>query len=146
MGAVRYLAAILRRADRWLELAEEAVLVVLMAFLVFGGFWQVVARNFKLPTASWMETLLRHLVMWIGLIGASLATRYRKHVTIEAVLIYLPKRLHRPIHALLGLFGAGLAGLLTWASWAFVADERTGGQTLFVIEALDLHMQAWAMK
>ncbi|MBI5366040.1 MAG: TRAP transporter small permease [Planctomycetes bacterium] len=142
-AALARTAAGLRRVDAGVAAIESGLLALLLGGLVLGGSWQVVARNFHFGTAVWVETLLRYQVMWIGLIGASLATRYRKHVTIEAIGIYLPRRAQRPMHALLGLFAAGLAGLLAWASGLMVVEEARGGRALFTIAALGLPIRSW---
>lgn len=138
-----HLAALLRRLDGWVAAAEGALLVTLLGTLVVAGFWQVAVRNLGHPAAVWVDTFNRHLVMWIGLLGATLATRDKKHVNIEAVRKFLPRFLERGVETALHLFAAAVSGIFAWASWNFVAGERAEHRVLFRVEAFDLAVPVW---
>jgi len=79
---------------------EEMVLSVLLSALILLACYQIGLRWFTSGGASWIDPLLRYLVLWSGLLGAVLATARNHHIAMDAVG-YL---LHRRMKAWLGLF------------------------------------------
>ena len=61
------------------------MLVVIVLFMVVLAFLQVLLRNIFDQSFLWGDPLLRHLVLWVGFIGASLATREEKHINIDVL-------------------------------------------------------------
>lgn len=73
----------LSRGIGWIE---QAVLVACLAIMILFAFLQVMLRF--LPgnaSVTWLEPFARQLVLWVGLLGASLATAERRHISIEAL-------------------------------------------------------------
>ena len=56
---------------------------------------QVIMRNFLDSGFSWGDPLLRLLVLWLGLMGAMVATRLDRHITVDALLRVLTPGLQR---------------------------------------------------
>ncbi len=137
------IARALRSFDAAVARVEGALLVGLLGVLVFAGFWQVVQRNLGTAAASWVDTFNRHLVLWIGLLGAMLATREGKHVNIEAVRKFLPARMERWVDAALHGFSAVIAGAFAWASALYLAAEIDDAKILFTVETLRLRVPTW---
>lgn len=135
--------ALLRRADAAVARVESAVLVVLLGVLVVAGFWQVVQRNLGSAAASWVDTFNRHLVLWIGLLGAMLATHEGKHVNIEAVRKFLPRAVERWVETVVHLFSAAVAGFFAWVSWHYLRGEMASPIVLFRVESLGWAVQTW---
>ncbi len=67
-----------------LKLAEETLLIVFVLTMVIIAFMQIILRNLSVPV-SWIDPALRYLVLWAGMIAASLATNYDKHIKIDLV-------------------------------------------------------------
>lgn len=112
------------------------MLVAVLLFLVAMSFLQVVLRQFFGGGILWCDTLLRHLVLWVGFLGAARAAAEEKHFAFEAVTEHLPARLHGAAAALARLTAMTVALLLAKASWAFVLDERSAGTPLFTAGSL----------
>jgi TRAP-type C4-dicarboxylate transport system permease small subunit len=74
---------VIHRINSWIEKGETALIVFIVIFMVFLAFLQVVLRNVFSQGLLWGDILLRQLVLWIGFIGASLATREEKHINID---------------------------------------------------------------
>jgi len=110
---------------------ETSLLVAIVLFMVVFAFLQVVLRNVFDHGLLWGDIFLRHLVLWIGFIGASLATKERKHITIDLFTRLLKGRAQALAQMLIDLFSAFVAGLLVQASWAFVLEERAYETMLF---------------
>ena len=65
------------------DTALRALLVVLVIALVTSVAWQVMSRYLLSDPSPWTEELARFLLIWIGMLGASLAFRERAHLGLE---------------------------------------------------------------
>jgi len=66
----------------------EIILIVAMAALVLDVLWGVFSRMFAKwgwleSQSSWTEELARYLMIWVGLLGASLAFEKRAHLGVD---------------------------------------------------------------
>jgi C4-dicarboxylate transporter, DctQ subunit len=61
-----------------------ALLVGILIMLVFGAT-QVLLRNIINSGIDGVDPLVRCMVLWIGFIGASLATRQGKHINMDMI-------------------------------------------------------------
>ena len=62
---------------------EVGVITVLLIALVLLGCMQIVLRNFFHSGIIWADPLMRHLVLWLGCLGAALATTRVRHINID---------------------------------------------------------------
>ncbi len=99
------LAPLRRLADRLTEAAAVVVLLALLGSVVLG----VISRALNEPVV-WSDELARYLMVWLALIGWTLATRRRAHIRITIVLDRLPmtawRSVEAAIQAALAVFGA----------------------------------------
>ncbi len=69
---------------------------VLLCFILFAvillSFFQVVARNVFSEGYFWIDIVLRHGVIWVAFLGASLATYYRQHIKIDVLSHFIYAR------------------------------------------------------
>ncbi len=103
---------------------EEWLLIGIVLFMVGLAFLQVVLRNIFDQSFLWGDPLLRHLVLWVGFIGASLATRYEKHINIDVFGRVLKGKIKEVIQLIAELFAMLITALLTSAAWQFVMMEK----------------------
>jgi TRAP-type C4-dicarboxylate transport system permease small subunit len=122
---------ILKIVDSILNKIEGAVLIFLLLVMLFMAFGQVVLRNFFSGGIVWGDILLRHLVLWIGFLGAALATSGERHISIDALTRYLPERLKRAVATLTNIFAAFVCFLLFRASLTFIDFEIANKNTVF---------------
>ena len=74
------------------EKLEEIFLVIILIAAVVIVAMQVVTRYvFKIPL-PWSEEIARYLFLWLTWVGASYATKERKHVSIDLVYEKLPEK------------------------------------------------------
>ena len=66
-----------------LHRAEDALLVLLLSAMIVLAATQIMLRNFFDSGFVWIDPLLRVLVLWLGLIGATVATRNNRHIRID---------------------------------------------------------------
>ncbi|RMF31356.1 MAG: TRAP transporter small permease [Chloroflexi bacterium] len=95
------------------------------------AFIQVVLRNFFRTGLPWADLVLRHLVLWLGMLGASLATRQEKHISIDVITRFLSVPARHGLRIVLYAFSALICFFLFYASWDFVAEERAFGSLFF---------------
>ncbi|MCG6876323.1 MAG: TRAP transporter small permease [Betaproteobacteria bacterium] len=114
-----------RGLPRALALAENAVLVVLLAMLVLVAGGQILLRQLDIAM-TWSDPLARLLVLWIGVFGAVAASRENQHIAIDALSRFLPARLQLAAGALVGLFASGVCAVLTYEAARFVQFEYEG--------------------
>ena len=108
------------------------MLVLFVVAMIFLSFAQVVLRNFFDWGISWGDIGLRNMVLWVGFIGASLATKENRHITIDALTKFLSPSL-KALSDVLTSFVSFLVGLIfVWASFHFVAVEKEAGGIAFL--------------
>ncbi|MFC2088734.1 TRAP transporter small permease [Calditrichota bacterium] len=121
----------LEAINKWLAKFETAILVTVLSIMVVLAFLQVILRNLFDQGILWGDTFLRHLVLWVGFLGASLATREKKHINIDLLTRFFKGKIKISINAMVNLFAAVICWYLTSASWTFVMDERSYNTILF---------------
>jgi len=107
-----------------LHRVEDAALVFLVCVLLLVSFAQILLRNFFGLTLLWADPFVRHLVLWIGFLGALIATRQDKHVKIDALLHLFSPRLKKLAQIFCFFISTAVCTLLAWTASRFVADER----------------------
>jgi TRAP-type C4-dicarboxylate transport system permease small subunit len=112
-------APIVRGAARF----EEIVLGLLLSVMILLACLQIVLRSAFDSGLLWADPLLRHLVLWSGLLGASMAVSRGNHIAIDLAAYLIPKQLLPLVRLLCHLFSAITSGFLTWASVLFLRSE-----------------------
>ena len=131
-------ANLVRRAERGLAAAEKVLLVLLLSVMVGLSFLQVVLRQFFSTSLLWGDIFLRHLVLWVGFLGAAIATEQNKHFIIDPVR----NLFHGASRAAAAAFANGFAVvclfLLTGAAVRFFRDDYQSHSVLFTIGKVDV--------
>ncbi len=99
--------------------------------MVILSFLQVVLRNFFDTGLLWGDIFLRHLVLWVGFVGASLATRQEKHINIDIFNRIIPKKFIPPVKIIVDLISLVICIILAKASYEFMIMEKEAGTTVF---------------
>ena len=110
---------------------EDGILAALLTLMIALTAGQILLRNFFGAGIIWGDMLVRVLVLWVGLIGAMIATRQNKHISIDLVARYLPKRFDLPLKAVVQLFAAVVCALAAFYSFVFVHAEYYDGGRAF---------------
>ncbi len=121
----------LDKINSWIEKSESILLVITLSIMVVLAFLQVVLRNLFDQGILWADTFLRHLVLWVGFLGASLATREKKHINIDLFTRFFKGKIKSTLQAIVNLFAAIICWYLTSAAWTFVMDEHAANTILF---------------
>lgn len=121
------LKAILR-GWAWLE---NALVVVLLASMLVMVAAQVVLRNFFDAGIDWAEPFQQYALLWLGFLGAAIASREGKHIAIDAFVMILPERMRIWVGFLPALLTATVCALAAWCSWLLLAYEMESGDVAF---------------
>jgi C4-dicarboxylate transporter DctQ subunit len=110
---------------------ETYILVFVVLVMVVFSFAQVIMRNVFDHGVLWGDIFLRHLVLWVGFIGASLASREEKHINIDVFSRLMQGRYKPMAQGVVYMFATYITCLLTDASWSFVMEEKEYESILF---------------
>jgi len=122
---------ILELVNKWIERFETFLLVLVLGIMVLLAFLQVILRNVFEEGILWGDIFLRHLVLWVGFLGASLATKEEKHINIDLFTRFLTKGQKDLVRIITNIFAAIICAVLTSAALNFVLDEKAMGTTIF---------------
>ncbi len=124
------------KADEAIAKVEQTLIVTFLSFMIFVAFFQIVLRNVFSTGLDWGDSFLRNLVLWIGFIGATLATKEGKHINIDIVSRWLPSLGRNIVMLITHLFSFSVCCLLTYAALKFIRNEfQMGNRTLLNIPA-----------
>jgi C4-dicarboxylate transporter DctQ subunit len=120
------------RVDGAVERVEQALLVTFLGGIILLAFLQIVLRNFLSTGLDWSDSLVRNLVLWIGFIGATLATKEGKHINIDVVSRGLPSWGKKWVALAIQLFSFLVCCGLTYAALKFIKNEVQMGTRTFL--------------
>lgn len=90
------------------------------------------------PGYSWSQDLAKILIMWVGFVGASMATHDGKHIRIDFVRKAIPQRFLSAYNALSHLVTMSFCALLLVLAVWYLLDRLRMGATLASID-----LQVW---
>ena len=94
-----------------------------MTAILLFAVSQIILRNFFDSGFVWGESLLRILVLWIGLAGAILASRSGKQISIDVLYAYVPDSYKNFVQKINHLFAAIICLIISYYSLMFVILE-----------------------
>ena len=114
----------LRTIDNFISKIEWGFIVLFLTVMVILNFYQVIIRNFWYTSLVWGDELSRHLVLWVSFIGASLATRERKHIKIDVITRTVPPGVRIWLELFLDIVGAAGCLVLAFLAMNYIGQER----------------------
>ncbi|HEX7027528.1 MAG TPA: TRAP transporter small permease [Gammaproteobacteria bacterium] len=113
------------RLIRLLHAVEDGILILLLTAMLLLGVTQILLRNVFDSGLLWAGPLLRVMLLWVGLLGAMVASRYDKHIGID-VLSRLAGEKWRPwLRIATDLFAGLVCVIVAFYAGRFVLDEFT---------------------
>jgi len=113
------LMTVLMRARNALVRLLEVAIIVALGFLVLDVVWQVFTRFVLRSPSRWTEELATMLLIWVSVLGASLAYARKAHLGVDALVNRLDAPSRRLVeiaaHALVAFFAVSvlIAGGMT---------------------------------
>jgi TRAP-type C4-dicarboxylate transport system permease small subunit len=120
------------KLDHKISRLETVLVTLLLTLMILMAFSQIVLRNFFATGIDWSDALVRYLVVWVAFIGAAVATREAKHITIDLFSRWFTGARSIAIQALSCFFSAVICGLLTLAAVKFIWFEAQMGSRAFL--------------
>jgi TRAP-type C4-dicarboxylate transport system permease small subunit len=117
--------------DERISRLEKILIAALLTAMILIAFSQIVLRNFFDTGIAWGDALVRYLVVWVGFIGAAIAAKEDKHITIDVLARWITGAGESTIQAISHFSSAAICGLLTWAGIKFIWFEAEMGGTAF---------------
>jgi len=121
---------------------EDVLLVVLLSSMIVLASTQILLRILLDYGLIWADPLLRVMVLWLGLTGATVASRHNKHIHIDVLTRFFSKNLYLFVQTLVGQFTAWVCIIIAWhgARWVQMdyLDEMTslGGIPSWMLEII----------
>ncbi len=126
--------------NNFLEWIESFFIVLFIIVMLFLSFLQVVLRLIFHIGFVWADDLLRHIVLWVGFIGASIATKKNKHINIDIFSRTLPLKIKPFFESILLIFSSFISFLLFLAGVSFTKMERE-----FMEMSVTLKLPLWIL-
>jgi C4-dicarboxylate transporter DctQ subunit len=128
-------SGLLKRLERWGTAAENGALVILLGAMMLLAVGQIVMRIFFSSGFIWADPLLKLMVLWIAMIASIAASRSDRHLRIDIVSHFVPKKYARVPRIVVDVFASALCAVLAWQSYRFVQ--------LFIDDTVLVDFPAW---
>ena len=126
-----YPVRLLFALDRLIASIEKYLLSIMLMVMLFLSFLQVILRDFFNSGIGWSDLLVRYMVLWIGFMGASLATKDNRHLRIDFLHKVLPKKMVPVVELFVCLGSMVVGSFLFYAAYQYVCSEKVAGISLF---------------
>jgi TRAP-type C4-dicarboxylate transport system permease small subunit len=120
-----------KRVQITLHRLEDAILVGLLLLMIGMAVTQIFLRNLFEAGLVWSDVMVRILVLWVGLIGAMVASRQDNHISIDILDRYMPERAKVYANFVIKLFTAWICTIVAYYSLLFVKMEFADGGMAF---------------
>ena len=110
---------------------EDGIIVLMLSSMLGFAVLQIILRNMFNSGILWSDTFLRILVLWLGLLGAMIASRNGKHINIDLLSKYLPGKFSKLSDIFCQLFTACICAMVAYYSALFVLMEKASGDIAF---------------
>jgi len=114
-----------------LHRAEDGLLACLLIVMIVLAGTQILMRNLFDSGFVWIDPLLRVLVLWLGLIGATVASRHNKHIRIDLLSRYFKRNTHRLIQSLVAQVSAWTCLVIAWFGMDWIRLDYAEAVTTF---------------
>lgn len=102
---------------------EQILLGILLGAMVLVAFVQIALRDILSTGLAWGDELVRSLVLWTGFIGAAVAAREGKHISIDVFSRWTSPGRKIGIEIITNGFSLSVCAALTYAALIFVRNE-----------------------
>lgn len=119
------------RLYRFLLRTEESLLVIILLTTIIFAVAQIFLRNFLHSGIPWGDSLVRILVLWLGLIGAMIASRNHRHIKIDILSRHLTPVNQVRLRRFTDSITAIVCFIVAWYAFVFVRIEYQDGMQAF---------------
>ena len=131
MTVINKVTSFLKQIVMTLQKIEDSVLVGLLLLMICMAVLQIFMRNLFDSGILWGDSLVKVLVLWIGLMGAMIASRDNHHITIDILSKFLSEQIKKITNFIIYVFTSLVCGIMAYYSLDFVIMEKQDGFTAF---------------
>ena len=95
---------------------EDGLLVLMLSAMIVLAGMQIIMRNLFSTGFTETDSFLKVLVLWVGMLGAIVATRERRHISIDILSRYLSNKQRQISELVIDIFVVFVCGLLAFHS------------------------------
>jgi TRAP-type C4-dicarboxylate transport system permease small subunit len=107
------------------------LLVVILTTTILIAVLQIFLRNVMHSGIADADTLVRILVLWLGLVGAMIASRERRHIKIDILTQRMSPKWSQITSYITNLVASIVCAVIAWYGYQFVLFEYEDGLTAF---------------
>ena len=123
--------SIILRLYRFFLRLEESLLVIILLCTIIFAVAQILLRNFFHSGIPWGDSLVRILVLWLGLIGAMIASRNHRHIKIDILSRHLQPINKIRLRRFTDIVTSTVCFIVAWYSYTFVRIEYQDAMMAF---------------
>lgn len=110
---------------------EDGLLVVILVALIVMAGTQILLRNVFGAGFADMDSLTRLMVLWLGMFGAVVASRKKKHINVDVLSPRLPKKARALVAVGMDIFTVGVCLTIAFYAFELLVIEWQSGATVF---------------
>ena len=111
------------KLNDFLARCEKFLIILLFSALVLLIAFNIISRNLFHVSFQKILEIAPIIVLWLALVGSTLALKHKRHIKLELVLRYFPEKLRFTASIASSAFGGTVMGILFFASLEFVRNE-----------------------
>lgn len=104
---------------------EDGLLVFLLSSMILLAGSQIILRNVFSTGFTASDSILKILVLWVGMFGAVVATRERRHIAIDILSRYLSDQQRAYVEVVINIFVSIVCSLLALHSARMMLVDYT---------------------
>ncbi len=111
---------------------EELLAGTFLVLMTLATLSNVIARYFLSSPIAWAEEFSRYAFVWLVFTGAALCTKHNRHIVIDTVVTFLPRRLQAFCLLLADIVTVGLMLVIVYYGWILSSMATQPTSTLKV--------------
>lgn len=120
------------RLNAIVEKLEDILLPLLFLLTLLLAVLQIIMRNIFSSGFVWADSLLKVMVLWLGMLGALYATRKRRHIKIDILRHYLKPTIRKLTSRFVYFISGIICLLCSYFSITFLILEYNDGTSAFM--------------
>ena len=109
-----------KQLTNWLNRFEDGFLALILLSMILLSVTDILMRNFFSGGILWIPPLLRVLVLWLGMLGALMASRQQEHIAVDVLSRMLPAKGKQISNIISCLFTSAVCLFIAYHSYLFV--------------------------
>lgn len=115
--------SVLKKIDSVIAKFEEVLVVIMVFTIIIMNVLQIFFRAMEINVPSYSTSMNQILVLWLAMVGGSLATRRAEHIQVDFVSKYLKGNIRNVIMVAINIFAMVVCGFLIVYAIDFVQLE-----------------------